>query len=241
MFTAVTTKSSADIVFDQVADQIVGGDLEPGVALPGERELAAQLQVSRSVVREALQRLAQAGLVEIRQGGATRVLDFQDSADMNLLNRLLINSDGAIDPKVLRSMIEMRLSIGIDAARLCALRADQSIQTQLRTLVNELEQADELLDKQDIDLRFWETVIIGSGNIVYRLAYNGLATTYVPIRGVIASLVEPELVNIAGHRRMVSAIGKADAAGAERAARNVLESSSLSWADLIHSLESEEL
>lgn len=240
MFTAVTSKSSADIVFDQVADQIVGGQLAPGEALPGERELAAQLQVSRTVVREALKRLAQAGLVEIKQGGSTRVLDFQDSADMNLLNRLLITSDGSIDPKVLRSMIEMRICVGVDAARLCALRASEELPGQLRALVNQLEEAADVDHKQDIDLQFWEHVIVGSGNIVYRFAYNGLATTYHPIKGVIASLVEPELVNIEGHRRMVSAISRADAPAAEHAARDVLESSSMSWSDLIKTLESEE-
>ena len=72
MFQQVVAKSSADAVFDQVCEQIVGGGLEPGATLPGERELASQLNVSRSVVREALQRLAQAGLAEICQGGATR-------------------------------------------------------------------------------------------------------------------------------------------------------------------------
>ena len=54
MFSEVTTRRSADAVFDQVASHIVGGELEPGTALPANVELATQLNVSRSVVREAL-------------------------------------------------------------------------------------------------------------------------------------------------------------------------------------------
>ena len=76
MFNEVAPQRTADAVFDQVRDQIVGGALVAGEALPGERELAAQLGVSRGVVREALQRLSQAGLIDIRHGGATRIRDF---------------------------------------------------------------------------------------------------------------------------------------------------------------------
>ena len=51
MFNEVAPQRTADAVFDQVRDQIVGGALVAGEALPGERELAAQLGVSRGVVR----------------------------------------------------------------------------------------------------------------------------------------------------------------------------------------------
>lgn len=237
MFNEVSTKSSADAVFDQVCEQIVGGDLEPGATLPGERELANQLSVSRSVVREALQRLAQAGLVEIRQGGATRVLDYQSGTDINLLGRLLVHSDGSIDSLVLRSMLEMRISIGADAARLCAIRTTPELAARLNDLVDQLVNSDDVLKSQDIDLDFWAAVVFGSQNIGYRLAYNGLATTYRPLREVIVAVVEPELRNITGHRRTVKAIADGDAKGAERAARSLLESSSEQWAELLKALE----
>ncbi len=236
MFTEVATKSSADAVFDQVCEQIVGGDLEPGATLPGERELASQLRVSRSVVREALQRLAQAGLVEIRQGGATRILDYQAGTDIDLLGRLLVRSDGSIDAIVLRSMLEMRISIGTDATRLCAIRTTPELATTLTALVEQLSATDDVLTKQDIDLDFWTAVVSGSQNIGYRLAYNGLVATYRPMREVIAVVVEPELRNLAGHRRIVAAIAKGDAKAAEKSARSLLESSSTEWSELLAAL-----
>lgn len=102
MFNEVAPQRTADAVFDQVRDQIVGGALVAGEALPGERELAAQLGVSRGVVREALQRLSQAGLIDIRHGGATRIRDFLTSTDLNLLQRLMVQSDGSVNARVLR-------------------------------------------------------------------------------------------------------------------------------------------
>ena len=237
MFSEVTTKRSADAVFDQVCEQIVGGGLEPGSTLPGERELSAQLNVSRSVVREALQRLAQAGLIEIRHGGSTRVRDYQSGTDIDLLGRLLVHSDGSIDSVVLRSMLEMRICIGTDAARLCALRASSELANELNVLVEHLAATNEIADKQDIDLEFWAAIVSGSQNIGYRLAYNGLEATYRPMRDVIAAVVEPELRNIAGHRAIARSIRVGDAQGAESAAKSLLETSSHEWAQLLAALE----
>src|SRR5262245_60542336 len=52
---------------------ILSGDLAPGAALPSEREISAQLGVSRTVVREALGRLSSLGLVKSVHGSGTRV------------------------------------------------------------------------------------------------------------------------------------------------------------------------
>lgn len=240
MFEAVTPRRTADAVFDQVMDQIVTGELAPGQSLPGERELSAQLGVSRGVVREALQRLSQAGVVDIRHGGTTTVRDYQSGTDMNLLGRLIFRPDGNVDAKVIRSTLEMRISIGSDAARLCALRADETVVKELTDIVDQLAETEDVLTRQDLDLEFWATVVRGSDNIVYRIAYNGMAETYRPLREVIASVVVPELDNVQGHRAMVSAIATHDTAAAERAGRAVLESSVSQWAELLDALVKEE-
>ncbi len=65
----------ADDVFDQVAAAILRGDLAPGSSLPPERALAEQFGTSRIIARQAIHRLAEYGLVRVRQGGATIVLD----------------------------------------------------------------------------------------------------------------------------------------------------------------------
>ena len=67
--------------------------------LPSERRLAEVLGVSRPAVREALQRLSQAQLVEVRHGGSTTVRDFRTFGGLDLLPRLLVR-DGELDPTV---------------------------------------------------------------------------------------------------------------------------------------------
>ena len=74
-FEVVERRSLSEAVFEQLRGGILTGELEAGSSLPAERELAVELGVNRSAVREALKRLQQLRLVAIRQGESTRVLD----------------------------------------------------------------------------------------------------------------------------------------------------------------------
>jgi GntR family transcriptional regulator, transcriptional repressor for pyruvate dehydrogenase complex len=82
---AVNRSSLGDKVFEQLTGEIVSGRLAPGAAIPSERELSEILGVNRHVVREAVKRLEQIGLVKVAQGGRTRVLDFRQTAGLDLL------------------------------------------------------------------------------------------------------------------------------------------------------------
>ena len=85
----VSRRSVPEEVFEQILDEVFSGQMQPGESLPSERRLAEVLGVSRPAVREALKRVAAAGLVEVRQGDATTVRDFRRHAGLDLLrNRL---------------------------------------------------------------------------------------------------------------------------------------------------------
>ncbi|MEV0682335.1 GntR family transcriptional regulator [Nocardia sp. NPDC050378] len=120
-WTPVVKRSVSGDVFEQIAEQVLGGELAVGSSLPSERQLAEALGVSRPAVREALQRLAAAGLVSVRQGEATTVLDYRRSSGLEVLPRLLLRGD-SIDPAVARSILEARVHNGPKIAELAARR-----------------------------------------------------------------------------------------------------------------------
>jgi len=74
-------------------DDILRGRYGPGERLPSERELAAHLDANRSSVREALKKLEQLRLIEIRRGGGARVSPV-DEASLDVLGHLLALDDG---------------------------------------------------------------------------------------------------------------------------------------------------
>lgn len=74
-------------------DGMLDGTYPPGSVLPGERELCKTLGVARPALREALQRLARDGWLDIQQGKATQVNDFLRVGNLTLLTKLLQAQD----------------------------------------------------------------------------------------------------------------------------------------------------
>src|SRR5262245_56506189 len=110
-FARIGRRSVVDDVVDALTAWILKGEMSPGEALPGEQDLAGHLGVSRTVVREAMSRLATARLVSMRHSGSKHVLDYRRSAGLELLRTLLIGPNGAVDPHVVASVMEMRSAL----------------------------------------------------------------------------------------------------------------------------------
>src|SRR5689334_15009194 len=166
-FQPVERRSVPDEVFEQIVADVVGGELAPGEPLPSERRLAEVLRVSRPAVREALQRMAQAGLVEVRQGDTTTVRDFRRHAGMDLLSRLLLRH-GELDLAVARSILEARLHIGPKVAALAAERSGAALEPALSEAVRTLAAATDPVEQQRHALTFWDHVVDGADSIAFR-------------------------------------------------------------------------
>ena len=157
------------------ATAILDGSYAAGRALPSERALSEELGASRHAVREALKRLQQAGLVSISQGGSTRVRDWRRHGGLDLM--LALGAEGELPPEglgLVRSLFEMRASIGADAARLAALRADAAARAELEARAAALAAADDPAARTAIYDVLWDRIIDAADNLAYRLALNTL-------------------------------------------------------------------
>lgn len=117
---------SRDKLYKQVADQlqelILANSLRPGDRLPGERELAERMSVSRTVIREAIRVLSDRGLVLVKSGCGTYVRELSSesaAASIELLLRLKHR------PEAFQSVYEVRRIIEVEAAGLAAERATE--------------------------------------------------------------------------------------------------------------------
>jgi DNA-binding FadR family transcriptional regulator len=220
----VQRQSLSDAVFEQLRDQILRGEREPGSSLPAERTLCEALGVNRSAVREALRRLEQAGLVVVRQGGSSRVLDYRSSTSLDLLGVLLLDADGRFDARVVRGILEMRSALGPDAARLAALRGGAPCAERLAESIVAMRSAHgDLAALQGLVTAFWSDLVDGSDNVAYRLAFNALHATYDRVRELLARPMEAELADVASYAALAEAIRRADPAAAESEARVLLQ------------------
>lgn len=217
----VTRRSVPDDVFDQVLAEVVDGEIGAGESLPSERRLAEVLGVSRPAVREALQRMAQTRLVEVRQGGSTTVRDFKRYAGLDLLPRLLVRR-GELDLAVVRSILEARLVIGPGVAALAAERGGPALTATLTDVVEALGSTDDDVERQLHALTFWDHVVDAADSLAFRLMFNSLRAAYEPAIEALAPVMSEEVGQIGAYRLLTAAIGEGDPEIARAAAERVL-------------------
>ncbi len=228
-FAPIARKTLSDGVYEQLCARIVAGDLPAGASLPAERDLCERLGVNRGAVREGLRRLAQAGLVQIKQGESVRVRDFRRTGALGLLAPLLIRTDGTINFRIARDVLEMRNALGPELARRCAQRADADIHRRLRDVLSRMKLAHESNDDaarlpalQTLALEFWQVLAEGSDNMAYQLAFNSLRETYDQLRDLLTDVVAPEISDLGGHEAILQAVESGDSALASAAAQTLL-------------------
>lgn len=208
-------------VHRQLLNAIIEGNLSG--TLPPERELAASFQVNRHVIREAVKRLQQANLVEVNQGGATRVLSVDHHARLDLLPDVIVRN-GVLDEGVARAVLELRACVGADAARLCALRSP-TVGGQLATQIP--APAAPIAELEAGNLEFWSAIVDGSCNLAYRLSLNTLMAVIESIgRSVggseLMGLLHDEYRRVEELTALATAISNGDAVEARRLATDHL-------------------
>lgn len=121
-------------VFAALREHLLSGQVRPGDKLLSERELSAQLGVSRPILREALRALAVLGVVEIRQGAGTIVR----RPDVSMLGEFFAFTARHHDTLV-DDVVQARIAIECQAIRLACARATMTDLERLRAAVSAIE------------------------------------------------------------------------------------------------------
>lgn len=125
----------------EIVRTIAERGLGAGERLPTEQVLSNAFGVSRSVVREAIAKLRNEGVVETRQGVGAFVTDPQRRATIR------IEQASLADPASLRSFFQLRLPLEIEAARLAARHRTQRDLDQLRAALDDMIHAKDWMDR----------------------------------------------------------------------------------------------
>lgn len=200
----------------RLTQEIVSGNLEPNTRLPTEQEMIATFGVSRTVVREAIAALRSEGLVESRQGAGVFV-----ARDMSR-RPFRIDPDGLRTLQGVIDIMELRMSVEIEAAGLAAERHSESDVTNIeRSLIafrKAVEQGDEGVEP---DYQFHLAVSKATQNEYFKSFIEYLGRHIIPRRSVHIN-AQNEVVQRAYHAKVLAeheTIFKAIEAGNARAAR----------------------
>ena len=211
----------AELATRQLHQQLMSGQWHVGDRLPAETELADQLGVGRSTVREAVRALVHAGLLETRQGSGTFVLS--------------LIPDTSWEPRLRRAAVlevyEVREALEVQAARLAAQRRSgsdiaalrESLATRDRSLATRGQAREAASDElfAQADLAFHRTVVAAAHNQLLAEMFDSFAS--VLREALVAVVTDRDLGDVSvapTHARLVAAIEAGDADAAEQAARD---------------------
>ena len=208
---------STTTLYKQIADiwreRIVSGEFKPGDALPSEREIASELQVSRIPVREAMKSLEYLGVVNQVRGKGVIV----QAADLANILRVVGPLVTNITPKLLDNLFEFRLLIEPYAAEQAAKFATDEELQELKAILERNRKAVEAGERaEEESFAFHVQVMKASHNDVISVVSIFLGELQRYSRHLSLWNAERRAQSYDYHRRIYEVIASRDAGGARQ-------------------------
>lgn len=236
-FPKLKKQTLVDDFITRFEEMILSGKLSIGEHLPSERDLAAQLGVSRPVVHEGLIDLAGKGLISRNSNGGAVVNDFRKDGSLPILTSLLNFRDSMLDQNIASSTLEFRLLIEVENARLAARNRSAEQLAEFQEILA-MEQAVNHADIENIsqlDFRLHHLVAMATGNIFYPLLLNSSKSMYLNFVRQFYAIPGMAKAVFAFHKDLVKAIVEKDEKLSAKIMTRMLEHGSQHIADVIHS------
>ncbi|WOT03751.1 fatty acid metabolism transcriptional regulator FadR [Shewanella youngdeokensis] len=182
----INAKGPASFAEKYIVRSIWDNKFPPGSILPAERELSELIGVTRTTLREVLQRLARDGWLTIQHGKPTRVNNFWETSGLNILETIAeLNPEGF--PTLVDQLLSARSSVSAIYFR-GAIRNNPEKAIEILSTLDDIE--DTAKAYADFDYELQHTMAFSSGNPLYVLILNGFKGLYSRVGGYYFSSAE---------------------------------------------------
>ncbi|WP_118985945.1 fatty acid metabolism transcriptional regulator FadR [Photorhabdus sp. CRCIA-P01] len=173
----IKAQSPAGFAEEYIIESIWNGRFPPGSILPAERELSELIGVTRTTLREVLQRLARDGWLTIQHGKPTKVNNFWETSGLNILETLARLDHDRV-PELIDNLLAVRTNIAAIFIR-TAFKHNPSKSLEVLAEKEHVEDNSESFSTLDYDI--FRGLAFASGNPIYGLIINGLKGLYTRI------------------------------------------------------------
>lgn len=167
-------QSPAGFAEEYIVESIWSKRFPPGTILPAERELSELIGVTRTTLREVLQRLARDGWLTIQHGKPTKVNDFWETSGLNILETL-----ARLDQEGISALVDDLLAARTSVS---AVFIRAAIKNDAEKVLDALEGHENVADDgqalAEYDYRLNHELAFASGNRIYVLLMNGFRGLY---------------------------------------------------------------
>ncbi len=218
-------KKPAEMAESRLIDAILDGTFPINSHLPGERELSELLGVTRPTLREALQRLARDGWVDIHQGKPTRIRDYWREGRLGVLNALSEHTEG-LPQDLIPDLLTVRLSM---APMYTALAVQNSPELVVNQLATRHKLSDSPGDFTQFDWQLQYQMTLLSQNAIFTLILNGFKALFLNLAPLYFSLQEAREGSLAYYVNLESAARDANVDQARTLTKAIMEKSIRFW------------
>ena len=201
---AIDTSSLVDKVEMRLIEVFIYRELKPGDSIPKETELATIMGVSRTVIRESLNRLKTMGLIESRKHKGTIIKSPDLSA---ILGKSLIPR--ILDAKTLMDVFEMRLALEVGMADFIFARKTEADIRELEEIVEiEPERSDQILFDVEHEVKFHGKLYQMTGNTTLEDFQNLLLPAFQHVYNIGLLKVKGKRKRYKSHKELVALLKK---------------------------------
>ncbi|MCC2607393.1 fatty acid metabolism transcriptional regulator FadR [Planctobacterium marinum] len=230
-------QSPAGFAEEYIVESIWSGRFPPGTILPAERELSELIGVTRTTLREVLQRLARDGWLTIQHGKPTRVNDFWETCGLNILEALArLNEDGI--PKLVDDLLAARTNVTNLFIRAAIKNASDKV---VALLEPHLRRSEEIMAGDGksfaiLDYQLTHDLALASDNKVYVLMMNGFKGLYSRIGGFYFDRPKAREIALNYYSQLLELAKNADFEGVPAVVRQYGIDSGKLWAEVRNDL-----
>lgn len=170
----IKAQSPAGFAEEYLINSIWENKFPAGSILPAERELSELIGVTRTTLREVLQRLARDGWLTIQHGKPTRVNNVWETSGLNLLETFA-RLEHESQPQLIENLLSVRTNIASIFIRMAFRNHPEKSQEVLQQLTTAQDNA---ADYTELDYNIFRGLAFASGNMIYGLIFNGLKGIY---------------------------------------------------------------
>jgi GntR family negative regulator for fad regulon and positive regulator of fabA len=215
----------AELTERRLLQAVLDGTFPPGSTLPGERELAEQLGVTRPTLREVLQRLARDGWFDIQHGKPTRVRDYWREGNLNVLSDLVRHSQ-SLPTDFVPNLLHVRQCL---APAYTAAAVQRSPEKVVALVSGYTGLADDIESFARFDWELHRGLTLASRNPIFTLILNGFADFYVQMARRYFDHPHMRAASRTWYRELLEAARAGDARAAEAITHRVMQESIAFW------------
>lgn len=171
-FKKINTPTLKELFVQELEHSILSGKLAVGERIPSARELAASMQISRSVVNAGLSELEAKGFIVVRPRVGTFVADYRKDGSLETLICIMNYNGGILRKEEVKSILEIRKALDILAIELAVPRITEEGLEILEKCVQKMKNVKNTEEASELAFEFQHDLAFYSGNTLIPLIFS---------------------------------------------------------------------